>query len=228
MIEKRTNQPPSAYETKFAGEAIAKVDSMGTFSGYASVFNVVDLGHEVVEAGAFKKSLAQKGPDNIRMLFQHSPDAPIGRWIEMHEDANGLYVKGQLNLDVERGREIHALIKSGAIDGLSIGFKTLRSRREQSGAVRRILEADLWEVSIVTFPMLPQARVSNVKSHGLPSQREFERWLVRDAGLTRSQAKTIIVKGFASLSNARDAVGNDAAADLSKKIRQATRKFQNI
>lgn len=221
------------YERKFAGEHLASVDTDGAFAGYASIFNAIDLGQEVVAKGAFKKSLQAKGAGGVKLLFQHNPDEPIGHWIDIKEDTKGLYVKGQLNLDVTRAREVHSLMQNGSVDGLSIGFKTVRSRREQGGDIRRILEADLWEISIVTFPMLPQARVTDVKAQSaLPSTREFERWLVRDAGLTRSQAKTVIVKGFSSLNGGRDAADNITsqkrirATGLADKIRLAAKMMQ--
>ena len=121
------------------------------------------------------------------------------------------------------GAEVLSLMRSGAIDGLSIGFKTKRSQRDKKSGIREILEADLWEVSVVTFPMLSEARVSQVKnlnhSKHLPTIREFERWLTQDAGLTRSEARTVIGKGFQQLASKQDAAGISEAA-LADKIRQ--------
>jgi len=95
----------------------------------------------------------------VKMLWQHDPSQPIGVWDEVHEDARGLYVKGRILTDVTRGREAAALLAAGAIDGLSIGYRTLRSQRDGKGQ-RLLAELELWEVSLVTFPMLPEARVS--------------------------------------------------------------------
>lgn len=125
--------------------------------GYASLFGVVDLSNDLVEPGAFARSLRRRGTGGIRMLFQHDPAEPIGVWNEVLEDARGLFAKGTLNLSVRRAQEIAALLAQGAIDGLSIGFKTVRARRD--AGVRRLAEIDLWEISVVTFPMLPTARV---------------------------------------------------------------------
>jgi HK97 family phage prohead protease len=141
------------------------VEADGSFSGYASLFGRVDLGRDVVERGAFARSLEKRGAAGIRMLFQHDPATPIGSWQEVHEDARGLFVRGQLALDSARAREVHALMRGRALDGLSIGFRTVRARKEAKSGVRRILEADLWEISVVTFPMLPEARVDSVKGH---------------------------------------------------------------
>ena len=153
-----------ADERKRVELRLGEVEADGSFSGYASLFGRVDLGRDVVERGAFARSLEKRGAGGIRMLFQHDPGAPIGAWREVREDARGLFVRGQLALDSAKGREVHALMRGRALDGLSIGFRTVRARKEAKSGVRRILEADLWEISVVTFPMLPDARVDSVKS----------------------------------------------------------------
>jgi HK97 family phage prohead protease len=135
----------------------------GMFEGYASIFGIVDLGGDQVAPGAFAQSLAQRGARHVRMLWQHDPAAPIGSWLSIEEDWRGLKVKGRLNLAVARAREALALLRDGAVDGLSIGFRVKTARKTAGGSVRRLLELDLWEISIVTFPMLPQARITAVK-----------------------------------------------------------------
>ncbi len=135
----------------------------GIFEGYASVFGIVDLGGDQVVPGAFAQSLAQRGIGQVRMLWQHDPASPIGTWLSIAEDWRGLKVKGRLNLAVARAREALALLREGAVDGLSIGFRVKTARKTAGGGVRRLLELDLWEISIVTFPMLPQARITAVK-----------------------------------------------------------------
>lgn len=129
--------------------------------GYASLFGKRDQGGDVVQAGAYAKSLAglKAAGRSVKMLWQHDPSAPIGVWDEVREDATGLYVKGRILTEVERGREAAALLAAGAIDGLSIGYRTLRAERDGKGQ-RHLVELELWEVSLVTFPMLPEARVS--------------------------------------------------------------------
>ncbi len=207
-------------ETKRAGVALDAVEADGTFSGYASLFGAIDLGNDVVERGAFARSLTGRGAAGIRMLYQHNPAEPIGRWLEIREDARGLFVRG-LIAGTDKGREVLALMREGALDGLSIGYRTVRARKDAKGGVRRILEADLWEISVVTFPMLPGARVAQVKTcRGLPTTRQFERWLTRDAGLSRSDARAVIAKGFASLRRERDAAGLARGA-LAERIRDA-------
>lgn len=148
---------------KFARLTLKGFSGEGVFSGYASIFGEVDLGKDTIERGAFRRSLAERGASGVRMLFQHDPAEPIGFWKTIREDARGLFVEGVLAADVVRAREVHALMKHGGLDGLSIGFQTVKARNDAKTGVRRILEADLWEISVVTFPMLPSARVSNVK-----------------------------------------------------------------
>jgi len=129
-------------------------------SGYASLFGAADQGGDVVEAGAYGLSLKRlaEGGGRVKMLWQHDPAQPIGVWDEVREDARGLWVKGRILTDIGKGREAAALIAAGAIDGLSIGYRTVKARKDEAGK-RRLSELELWEVSLVTFPMLPQARV---------------------------------------------------------------------
>jgi len=162
-------------ERKFVDLVLDKVDTDGTFSGYASLFGEVDLGKDAVERGAFANSLRRHGAAGIRMLYQHDPNESIGTWIEVREDRRGLFVRGRLATGTARAREALNLMRAGALDGLSIGFRTVRAQRDAATGVRRILEADLWEISVVTFPMLPGARVETVKGRRkLPTVREFE------------------------------------------------------
>lgn len=150
-------------EVKRAGAALSSIGNDGAFEGYASLFGIADQGGDVVVAGAFRDSLARRGASGVRMLWQHDPAMPIGVWTALVEDVRGLKVVGQLDLAVGKARELHALMRSGAVDGLSIGFRTDRSRRDARTGTRRLEKIDLWEISLVTFPMLPQARVSAVK-----------------------------------------------------------------
>lgn len=145
-------------ERKLLSGAVGPVDGEGRFEGYASLFGVPDLGGDIIEAGAFRETLAKRTAAGVRLLWQHDPGEPIGVWLAMREDEHGLRVQGRLSLDARRARDVHALIGSGAVDGLSIGFRTERARREAAG-LRRIFRLDLWEVSVVTFPMAPGARV---------------------------------------------------------------------
>lgn len=171
----------------------------GVFEGYASVFGVVDQGYDVVERGAFVKSLARRKP---KMLWQHEMDKPIGVWDDVHEDERGLFVKGRLLTDVSKGKEALALLKAGAIDSMSIGYRTVEATTDGERHIRKLLEVDLYEISLVTFPMLPDAKVTDVKS--ITNERDFERFL-RDAGYSKSEATAITLHGFKGLTKRRDA-----------------------
>ncbi len=154
---------PTVQERKFLPEPLNTVDADGVFEGYASLFGEADLGKDVVMPGAFKDSLRKRGAAAIRLLWQHDPAQPIGRWLSIAEDRRGLRVRGKLNLAVERARDIHALMREGAVDGLSIGFRVERARAERPTGLRRLEKLDLWEISVVTFPMLPDARIEAIK-----------------------------------------------------------------
>ena len=151
----------SGLERKFSrfDDELTVTDGM-IIEGYASLFGDQDQGGDVVQKGAYAKSLTRLIADGrqVKMLWQHDPAQPIGVWDEVREDARGLYVKGRLLDSIDRGREAAVLIAAGAIDGLSIGYRTVRAAKNEKG--RRLLtELELWEVSLVTFPMLPSARV---------------------------------------------------------------------
>ena len=219
---------PPLLETKVAAADLSGIDGEGTFSGYASLFGVADLSGDLVMPGAFLRSVAARRASGIRMLYQHDPAEPIGVWTTIREDARGLYVEGRLAKGVKRAREVLDLMREQALDGLSIGFRTVKAKAEAKSGLRRIVEADLWEISVVTFPMLPGARVASVKSAGgrkLPTVREFERWLTRDAGLTRGEAKAVIAHGFARLATGQDAGRRDADNRLAGRIRAAAGLF---
>jgi hypothetical protein len=139
------------------------VERDGTVEGYASLFGAIDQARDMVMRGAFTATLAARGVHRIPMLFQHDPAEPIGVWLELREDSHGLYARGRLIPEVARGRELLALLRAGAIDGLSIGFRTVKGRVDPKTRVRALQAVDLWEISIVTFPLLAGARVSAVK-----------------------------------------------------------------
>lgn len=143
------------------------IDAEGRFAGYASAFGLADDSGDVVMPGAFAKSLARRGAERIKMLFQHDPKEPVGVWEAIVEDQLGLWVEGRLVPGVPRADALKRLIEARAIDGLSIGFRTVRATREPRGAQRKLWQIDLWEISIVTFPMLDRARISRTGNSGL-------------------------------------------------------------
>ncbi|MGX9354124.1 HK97 family phage prohead protease [Roseobacteraceae bacterium S113] len=147
-------------ETKFASfEGDIAVKGGLEIEGYASLFGATDQGGDVVQKGAYARSLKALTAAGraVKMLWQHDPAQPIGVWDEVREDEKGLFVKGRILDSVEKGREAAALLEAGAIDGLSIGYRTKRATKSNTG-LRLLQELELWEVSLVTFPMLPSAR----------------------------------------------------------------------
>jgi HK97 family phage prohead protease len=200
-------------------------DQDGAFEGYASVFGIVDQGMDVVERGAFSNSLGKR---RVKMLWQHDMAQPIGVWDEIREDQRGLFVRGRLLKDVNKGREAMALMRAGAIDSMSIGYRTLEALPSGDGIGRKLKEVDLYEISLVTFPMLPDAKVTAVKS--IRTIREFERTL-RDAGFSQNEAKAISADGFKGFADHRDDGEAEpetgaALADLMSHVRQLQEKFR--
>jgi len=165
--------------TPFAVSAGLKLagGETGRFSGYASIFDLIDDQGDRVERGAFKRSLAEAGRrgQTPALLWQHDPGEPIGVWEQIREDDRGLLCVGQLCLDTRRGAEAHALMKQGALSGLSIGYRVRTAAKDLASGVRRLLDVDLIEISPVTFPALAAARVATVKgrdSAGLDALRQ--------------------------------------------------------
>lgn len=188
---------------------IKAVSDDGLFTGYASVFEELDSYRDVVKPGAFAKTLADWAAKNRRVpvLWQHNGASPIGVFSEIREDSVGLYVEGRLNLDVQQGREAYALLKQGALSGLSIGYSVVRDETDSKSGVRRLFEVRLYEASLVTFPAADSARVQNVKSiEDMQSLSDGEECL-RDAGFSKSQAVAFVsrIKAIALRSESAEA-----------------------
>jgi HK97 family phage prohead protease len=184
-----------ARETRSFAIQIKAAGDDGSIEGYGSVFGVLDNWADVIEQGAFADSLAaHKAAGTMpAMLWQHDADHPIGVWTEMVEDARGLRVKGQLALDTVKGQEARALLKMGAINGLSIGFISKQWSYDVDTDVRSLTEVDLWEVSLVTFPANEKARVTNVKSSpdDVHTRKDAE-GILRQAGFSKSDATALV------------------------------------
>ena len=196
-----------------------KTEQEGVFSGYASTFGNVDNGNDIVAKGAFTKSLAERPARKVKLLSQHKTDEPIGIFEEIFEDSKGLYVKGKLALGTQKGRETYELMKMGAIDGMSIGFRANPEKQtyNESKRTRTLNEVQLLEISLVTFPMNERAVVQSVK--GEKSIREWET-ILRDAGgLSRTEAK-VGAKALMEALNHRD--------DDTKQLADLIYKVANI
>jgi len=138
----------------------------GTFTGYASVFGVKDRGRDIVMPGAFTKSLTTYPAGRVKMLLQHDVREPVGIWLKFEEDGKGLKATGRLILETTKGRETYELMKAGAYDSLSIGYRTVRDEMDRKQGARLLHELELREVSIVTFAMNEAATISAVKTTG--------------------------------------------------------------
>ncbi len=175
----------AAPERKYA-TTLATVDADGRFCGYASLFGRVDLSGDVVEAGAFTRSLGKRGPAGVGLYLEHDPKAVIGRWLVIEEDRRGLWVEGQLGGTTDAA-EAARLMRAGRLDGLSIGFSTVAAREDRVARVRRLTEIDLWEVSVVMSPMLPEARARAANAARNPRAEPVP---AVDAGLLAQMRRT--------------------------------------
>jgi uncharacterized protein len=191
----QTRDAATTREVRSCALEIRAVGDDGAIEGYGSVFGVRDDYDDVIASGAFQATLkAHKAAGTMpAMLWQHDADEPIGVWSEMAEDAKGLRVKGQLALATTRGKEAHALLKLGALNGLSIGFVSKQWSYDRETEVRTLTEIDLWEVSLVTFPANSKARVTNVKAatDEVATPKDAER-ILREAGFSKADATSLV------------------------------------
>ena len=197
------------------GFEIKAVNADGTVEGYGSVFGVRDNYDDVIAKGAFIQSLKDHKAAGTMpaMLWQHDADKPIGVWTEMVEDEKGLRIKGQLAMETVKGKEAHALLKMGALNGLSIGFMSKEWVYDRDTEVRTLTAIDLWEVSLVTFPANEKARVTNVKSADeMATPKDAEKAL-RDAGFSKSDA-TAFVSRVMRMGEARSDSANSTAVAM--------------
>ncbi|TDN50435.1 HK97 family phage prohead protease [Azoarcus indigens] len=196
-----------ALQIKAAGED-------GKIEGYGSVFGVRDSYDDVIAAGAFAATLAaHKAAGTMpAMLWQHDADRPIGIWTDMGEDERGLRMQGQLALETVLGKEAHALLKLGALNGLSIGFVSKQWAYDRDSDIRTLTEIELWEVSLVTFPANTAARVTGVKSsEDIAAPKDAER-ILRDAGFSKADATAFVSRCMRMGEARRDSADSAAAA----------------
>lgn len=209
------------------GLDVKAVGDDGVIEGYASAFGVVDSYNEVVEPGAFTASLVEskrKGR-SIKMLWQHDSTQPIGVWDDLAEDSKGLWVKGRILKDASKlAAEAYGLLKGGALDELSIGYRTVQTEpHDDKQGVLKLLKLDLREVSLVTFGALGRAaRITDVKSileaGNLPTVREFEAFLRDEGGFSKALATAIAAKATPHLRGEPEAKADDALEFL-KRLR---------
>lgn len=208
---------------------VKSLDEGGKIVGYGSTFGNQDSDGDVIMRGAFAASIkrARETGKYPKMLWQHDTRAIIGKWTEMSEDERGLKMEGHLILDVQQAREAYALAKAGVLDSLSIGFNIPQDGASMTSGGRIITQADLWEVSLVTFPANEQAMLTSVKQRW--TWQDLEEHL-RDVGISKRKAAQIANLAKPALEDRRDA-GDDvlesdevknALSDLLAKIRSAS------
>lgn len=210
-------------ETRAYSLSIRATSDSGTVEGYGSVFGVRDTYDDVIASGAFVDSLKEHKAAGTMpaMLWQHDPGQPIGVWTDMAEDKKGLHVKGQLALSTTRGREAFELLKMGALNGLSIGFKSVPgTSRYNDDGVRVLTALELWEVSLVTFPANERARITGVKASEIATIttiRQAEQSL-REAGYSADAAKAFLASVKRIALEERDAPGAAAAMQAAERL----------
>ncbi|MEM7057338.1 MAG: HK97 family phage prohead protease [Pseudomonadota bacterium] len=153
--------PDLGLERKYTSlSSLTETGEIGRLKGYASRFGEPDQAGDVVVEGAFSASLdrLKEAGRSVKFLWQHDPVKPIGVWRQVMENKVGLWVSGEVLTDLQLGNEAALLMQAGAIDGLSIGYRVVRAEPNRETGGRNLLEVDLWEVSLVTFPLLPTAR----------------------------------------------------------------------
>ena len=196
------------------------VEESGVFTGYGSVFDVLDSYKEIVVRGASAETMAAHKAKGTMpaMLWQHRSGEPMGVYLEMDEDAVGLRVRGQIAMKTQRGAEAYELLKMGAISGLSIGFVPREEAYDKVTGITTLKKVDLWELSLVTFPANDAARVQGVKAvDGIITLRDAEDYL-REAGISKGQA-------LAFLSKIKSIARSESAADDEMvRIREALLK----
>lgn len=207
---------------------IKSINEDGVFSGYGTVWGDVDAYSETLAKGSIKRSLKKREP---AMLWQHDTTQPVGVWTSLVEDDHGLLLEGKVALDASIGRDAYALMKLGAVKGLSIGFIPVKWSQDRDNRLVTFSEVDLYEVSIVTFPALSSAKIDNVKSffngEQMPTVRDVEAFL-RDSGLSKTQAMTFISKGYQACLRDSDNKENKEQENILQNINLLLEKLKHV
>lgn len=221
MREIKDSGPQLAHKASAKSLDLKALNDDGEFEGYLAVFGNQDGGGDVIKKGAFRRTLQERPVPMVKLLWQHDWHELIGKWLDMTEDDYGLKVKGKIFAELEKGKEALFLMRQGVLDGLSIGFRTVKSFYNETDATREIVDVELYEGSLVTFPMNALATVDNVKRQW--SKSDVERALC-DAGAPKVFAKKLISGGFdlanTALTDGRcdDAKGRELAAILRSAV----------
>lgn len=209
-----TKRDEGGRETRAFALQIKATGEDGSVEGYGSVFGVTDNYNDIIAVGAFTASLKEHKAAGTMpaMLWQHDSDEPIGLWTDMVEDAKGLRIKGRLALETTRGKEAFALLKMGALNGLSVGFISKEWSYDTETDIRTLTEIDLWEVSIVTFPANEKARVTQIKSADEAVTPKDAEKILREAGFSKSDATAFVSRVMRMGETRRDSADSTAVA----------------
>lgn len=207
---------PPKLDKKFLNLDFKNLTDEGEFEGYAAKFGEQDSYGDTIVGGAFKKTLREKRPNQIKMLWQHWTDEPIGVWTEFKEDNQGLYARGRLLTVVQKGKEAYELIKAGAVEGLSIGYRSVKSIYDDKTGFRDLLEVELFEVSIVSFPAIATAGVTGIKHDW--TIRDVER-ILREAGMPNAMATKLVASGWKAANSRGQGDPDDGLMSVVDKFR---------
>ena len=200
----------------------------GEFEGYLSTFGNVDRGMDMVMPGAFRRTLKERKLSSIKLLRDHDTRKVIGKWLSMEEDDRGLKVRGKLFAGtVQLATETLALMREGALDAMSIGYRTIKAQWDEEQGVRKLLDLDLWEGSIVTFPMNEMATVDAVKTD--LTITDVER-ILREGGAPGAFAKLVAIHGFEGatkrLGSRRE--GGEGGKTIAEMIRETSANMKGM
>jgi HK97 family phage prohead protease len=196
-------------------EIKADNDNTGRITGYGAYYDNVDNGRDVIKSGAFNKINR-----SVKMLYEHRE--LIGLWDTIKEDSKGLIVEGNINTKTTKGADAYELAKSGALTDMSVGFKSQDFTYDNKG-IRTITKADLYEVSLVSFPMNEKANILSVKSDDITTERDFEHTL-KKLGFSNKEAKHIAIFGFKSFLHKKETgelleINDNSVSDLLKELK---------
>ena len=218
----RKNLPLSNCQIKLDAET-------GRFSGYASTFGNIDAYGDTIMKGAYEKTLAEDGLP--KMFFNHDGwELPIGKWLDAGEDDIGLHVDGELTLDMSKGRDVHAAMKHGTLDGLSIGYHVAKDGQEmRSDGIRVLKEIKLVEVSVVTNPADKHARIdlNSLKyeeMQGIETERDLERFLRDVVGCSKGFSTALLTRVKAVLAPG-EPVSDEAKAKEAQFLAGLAQRF---
>lgn len=202
------------------------VDDTGVFEGYGSIFGNMDSDRDIVAPGAFASSLASKPLNKVKLLWQHDRRQPIGVYDEIREDGKGLFVKGRLLLEVQKAKEAYALLKAGALDSLSIGFRTLEDSWDRENEVRTIIKTNLMEISLVTFPANENATIHGVKAEDrFTSIKDLEIALRDELGFSHRESRKAAPNLWRVISVRDEREEN--SEEISKALQELTTSIQS-